>query len=103
MLVASTKAVLGDRRAQATGEEPSEGLRVDIVVQGANLELDPLLGPMVQETYAVANRTASGRSSAEARREIVAASRAGTRELSSTTVITVSVADTCRHWDSGGT
>jgi hypothetical protein len=55
MLGASTNAVLDDRPPQATGEEPAKRLRVDVVIQGADLELDPLRGAMVQQPDAVAD------------------------------------------------
>ena len=54
MLGASTKTVLGDRLAQATGDQLAERLGVDVVVQGSNLKGDALLGVVIEEEGSVA-------------------------------------------------
>lgn len=54
MLGASTKTILRNRLAQATRNEPAQWLRVDVVVQGPNLEIDSFRGAVIQEADAVA-------------------------------------------------
>jgi len=56
MLGASTKISLCDRLAQATRAEATQRLRVNVVVQGTNLEIDSFLGTVIEEADTVAKR-----------------------------------------------